>query len=114
MLAVGYVCQECNEEFNGKSYQCNFLCKTCKNKDPIFYLQRKLENALKKEEVPDSERINMARLVMQKCQAKSVISGIDDPKQLCITRVDTTKPWSVENAVLMTYNERKKQTKNKE
>lgn len=107
MIARGYVCRKCNEEFNGKVQQCNWLCGKCKNKDPIFYLQRKLETSLKKEEISELERADLARLVMQKCKAKSVLSGVDDPRQLCMIRVDPKKPWCLDNAVLVTSEERK-------
>lgn len=105
MLARGYICQECDKEFNGKATRDNRLCNKCKNNDPIFYLGRKIENALKKDDVPEAP--DLARWIIQKYKAKSALSENTDPKQLCATRIDPTKPWSLDNAILVTYTERK-------
>ncbi len=47
----------------------------------------------------------MVRQVLAKCGGRSVMSGEDNVRRLCIARVDTELPWSVANAVLVTSAE---------
>jgi hypothetical protein len=45
------------------------------------------------------------RQVIKKCEGRSVVSGETNIRLLCVVRVDMEKPWSVENAVLVTSAE---------
>lgn len=48
---------------------------------------------------------HLVRRIIIKCQGRSVLSGESNWKRLCVVRIDTEKPWSLENAVLVTSAE---------
>jgi hypothetical protein len=43
--------------------------------------------------------------VLQRYSGRSALSGEDDVSRLCIVRIDPSKPWHVDNAILVTSAE---------
>jgi hypothetical protein len=80
----------------------NYICSYCNNKqansDPARYLARKM-----------ARRYNpgtaFVRKVIAKCGGCSVLSGEDEWKRLCVTRINPEEPWNLDNAILVTSAE---------
>ncbi len=90
---------------------CNWICSSCANQqrthdNDACYLAIKLAGILRKRGIKAPfPSTNFARLVLQKCNGKSVLSGESNVKHLCIVQVDVDGGWTIENAVLVTSAE---------
>ena len=88
----------------------NWICVKCNNtianSDPARRLARKLANSLKhkggSKPYPGTE---LVRKILKKCDNKSVLNGETNLKKLCVIRMDDAKPWTEENAVIVTSSE---------
>lgn len=103
------VCRVCQKEAKFSSSRArrrDWICTACNNKkrdeDPARYLARKLASMLHNRgedgPFPGTEFV------------RKVVSKYDNYKEeelrhLCITRIDSDAPWSVENAALVTSAE---------
>lgn len=108
------VCRKCkktNVSFSPSRIKTgNYICTRCNNKerdsDPARYLARKLSNILKKEGAKKPyPGTSFVRKIIAKCEGSSVLSEESNIRKLCVIRREENKPWTVENAVLVTSGE---------
>lgn len=88
----------------------DWICSRCANRqrtgDEARYLAGKLASTLRKHGVrapyPGTQ---LARVVHKRCRGRSVLSGERRLQRLCVVRVDPQRPWTSDNAVLVTSGE---------
>jgi hypothetical protein len=101
-------CRKCGSDkvAPSRARRGNWICSPCNNErvnsDPARYLARKQLNQSK---VDGKAGTALVRQVLVKYCGKSALSGESNWKRLCIVRIDRMRPWTQENAVLVTLAE---------
>lgn len=103
------VCQ--NEKASvcpSRAKRANWICSKCNNKrtdeDPARYMARKM--SVKKRKVNENAPgTALARMILGKYGAQSMLSGETNLKRLCLVRIDLDQPWTVDNTIIVTSAE---------
>lgn len=86
----------------------NWICSPCNNKqindDPARYMARK-QMCNRRHKGQERVGTHLVRRIIVKWQGRSILSGESNWRRLCVVRIDTEQPWSVDNAVLVTSAE---------
>lgn len=111
------ICRVCDmSEEEGAAFspnrvrRCDWICNACRHKqrraDPVRHLAHKLQSSLRQRGEQEAfPGMCFVVQVLQRYSGRSALSGEDDVTRLCIVRIDPSKPWHVDNAILVTSAE---------
>jgi predicted nucleic acid-binding Zn ribbon protein len=108
------VCRVCaKSEEQGATFspsKCDWICNACRHAqrraDPVIHLANKLKTSLRQRGLQHAfPGMPFVSQVLERYRGQSAISGEDDVSRLCIVCIDPSKPWHLDNAILVTSSE---------
>ena len=108
---VEHACRQCHRVKQiapSRARAHNWICSSCANRqseqDEARYLARKLTARRCLKSRPPRP-VWLARQVLTRCGGKSVLSGDNNVRHLCLVQVDESAEWHADNVVLVTSGE---------